>query len=85
MYKTVAVLAAIGVAIAGCTSNGDGSTTCQDFNGMSRDERGATVARMLKARNGLNASTSEVMTQVATASEFCAKDGNRNKTVGDAK
>ena len=85
MYRTVAVLAAIGVALAGCTGNGDGSTTCQDFNGMSRDERGATVARLLKARNGLNSSTSDVMARVAATLEFCAKDVNRDKTVGDLK
>lgn len=84
MYRTVAVLAALGVAIAGCTGNGDDSTSCQDFNGMSRDERGATVARMLKERNGRNASTSDVVTRVGTTLEFCAKDANRDKTVGDA-
>lgn len=85
MYRTVAVLAALGVAIAGCTSNGDGSTSCRDFNGMSRDERGATVARMLKERNGLNSSTSDVATQVARTLEFCAKDSNKDRTVRDAK
>jgi hypothetical protein len=85
MYRTVAVLAALGVAIAGCTANGDGSTSCQDFTGMSRDERGATVARMLKQRNGLNSSTSDVAAQVARTLEFCAKDANHGKTVGDVK
>ncbi len=85
MYRTAAVLAAIGVALAGCTANGDGSTTCRDFNAMSHDERGAAVARMLKARNGLNSSTSDVVTRVAATLEFCAKDGNQDKTVGDAK
>jgi hypothetical protein len=85
MYRTVAVLAAIGVAIAGCSGNGDGTTSCQDFSGMSRDERGATVARMLKERNGLNSSTSDVAAQVTRALEFCAKDANKDKTVGDAK
>ncbi len=85
MYRTVAALAAIGVALAGCAANGDGSTTCQDFNGMSRDERGAAVARLLKERNGLNSSTSDVMTRVASTVEFCAKDANRDKTVGDAQ
>ncbi len=85
MYRTAAVVAALGVAIAGCTGNGDASTTCRDFNGMSRDERGATVARMLKERNGLNSSTSDVATRVANTSAFCAKDANRDKTVGDLK
>jgi acid stress chaperone HdeA len=85
MYRTVAVLAALGVAIAGCSANGDASTSCQDFNGMSRDERGATVARMLKERNGLNSSTSDVAARVESTLEFCAKDVNKDKTVGDAK
>lgn len=85
MYKTVAVLAALGVVIAGCTGNGDGSTTCQDFNGMSQDARGATVARTLKERNGLNSSTSDVIKRVASTLEFCTKAANKDKTVGDAK
>ncbi|HYO04897.1 MAG TPA: hypothetical protein VET27_24695 [Mycobacterium sp.] len=84
MYRTVAVLAAIGVALAGCTANGDGSTTCRDFTGMSQDERGATVARMLKERNGLNSSTSDVQTKVRSTLAFCGLDGNQDKTVGDA-
>ncbi|GAB7068793.1 hypothetical protein H7J06_05795 [Mycobacterium hodleri] len=83
MYRTVAVLAAIGVALAGCAGIGDASTTCHDFTGMSRDTRSATVANVLKARNGRNASTSDVATRVAATLEFCGKDANRDKTVGD--
>ncbi|MCW2512018.1 MAG: hypothetical protein JWR11_1060 [Mycobacterium sp.] len=85
MYRTAAVLAAVGVAIAGCAGIGDESTTCKQFNGMSQDTRSATVANVLKARNGRNASTSDVMARVATTLEFCSKDANGDKTVGDVK
>jgi hypothetical protein len=85
MYRTVAVLLAIGVALAGCTANGDGSTVCRDFTGMSQDERGATVARMLKERNGLNSSTSDVQAAVQRTLAFCGTDGNSDKAINDAK
>jgi hypothetical protein len=85
MYRTAAVLAAIGVALAGCAGIGDESTTCHDFTGMTQDTRSATIANLLKARNGRNASTSDVMTRVAATLEFCGKDANRDKTVGDLR
>jgi acid stress chaperone HdeA len=84
MYRTVAVLAAIGVAIAGCTAIGDETTTCQKFIGMSQDARGATIAKVLKARNGLNSSTSDVGRGVARTLDFCASPGNQDKAVKDA-
>lgn len=84
MHRIAALLAAIGVALAGCAGIGDESTTCHDFNGMNPDTKSATVANLLKARNGRNASTSDVMTKVQTVSTFCAVDGNGDKTVGDA-
>lgn len=85
MYRTVAVLTALGVVVAGCGGNDGASTTCRDFNGMSRDGRGAAVARMLKEHNGLNSSTSEVQARVQTASAFCASNGNQDKTINDSK
>jgi acid stress chaperone HdeA len=85
MYRTAAVLAAIGVGLAGCAGIGDESTTCKDFSGMSQDTRSATIANVLKARNGRNASTSDVQTAVATTLAFCSTKGNENKDVGDAK
>jgi hypothetical protein len=84
MYRTVAVLAAIGVALAGCAGSGGESTTCGDFSGMSQDARGAAVARILKDRNGLNSSTSDVAAKVQSVLAFCAKAGNQGKTIGDA-
>jgi hypothetical protein len=84
MYRTAAVLAVIGIGLAGCAGIGDESTTCRDFNGMSQDTRSATIANVLKARNGRNASTSDVMAKVASVTEFCAAGGNQDKTVSDA-
>jgi acid stress chaperone HdeA len=85
MYRTAAVLAAIGVGLAGCAGIGDETTTCKDFSGMSQDTRSATVANVLKARNGRNASTSDVQAGVETTLKFCSTNGNEDKTVGDAK
>ncbi|MDX1890540.1 hypothetical protein [Mycolicibacterium sp. 050158] len=85
MYRTTAVLAAIGVALTGCAGIGDQSTSCRDFTGMSRDTRSATVANVLKARNGRNASTSDVQTMVDRTLAFCSAPGNQDKTVDDAK
>jgi acid stress chaperone HdeA len=83
MYRTVAVLAAIGVAVAACAGNDGESTTCRDFDGMSQDARGAAVARMLKERNGLNSSTSDVQGMVQRTLAFCATTGSQDKTIGD--
>ena len=85
MYRTVAVLAAIGVAVAGCGGNDGGSTTCSDFNGMTQDARGAAVARMLKERTGLNSSTSDVQGKVGSVSTFCQSKANADRTIGDAR
>jgi acid stress chaperone HdeA len=85
MYRTAAVLAAIGICLTACAGIGDESTSCTDFTGMSQDTRSATIANVLKARNGRNASTSDVQTAVATTLAFCSTDANRDKTVGDAK
>lgn len=85
MYRTAAVLTAIGVGLAACAGIGDESTTCKDFTGMSQDTRSATIANVLKARNGRNASTSDVQTGVASTLAFCSIDGNGGKTVGEAK
>lgn len=85
MYRTAAVLAAMGVALAGCAGIGDQTTTCKDFTGMSQATRSATVANVLKARNGRNASTSDVQTMVDRTLAFCSTPGNQDKTVDDAK
>lgn len=85
MYRTAAVLAAIGVGLAGCAGIGDDSTTCGDFNGMTQDTRSATVANVLKVRNGRNASTSDVQAAVVKTLEFCSSAANHDKPVGDVK
>jgi hypothetical protein len=83
MYRTAAVLAAMGVALAGCAGNNGSSTSCHDFTGMSQDAKAAATARMLKERSGLNASTSDVMAKVQTVTAFCTTSGNQDKTIND--
>lgn len=81
MYRTAAVILALGVAISGCAGIGDGSTTCKDFNGMTTDARGAAIAKMLKERNGLNSSTGDVEGRVASTLRACSSADNQDKTL----
>ena len=81
MYRTAAVLVALGVATAGCAGHDGGSTTCTDFNGMTNDARGAAIAKMLKERNGLNSSTGDIERRVASTLRSCASADNADKTV----
>jgi acid stress chaperone HdeA len=58
----VAAAASAVVVISGCAgaSNNGGDTTCKDFLTMRNDDRDAAVAKMLKEREGRNASTGDI-------------------------
>jgi acid stress chaperone HdeA len=58
----VATAASALVLITGCSgaSNNGGDTTCKDFLAMRDRDRDATVAKMLKEREGRNASTGDI-------------------------
>lgn len=81
MFRTAAVIVALGFALAGCAGNSGGSTTCRDFNGMTTDAQGAAIAKMLKERNGLNSSTGEVEGTVAATLRACAAADKLDDTV----
>ena len=61
---SVAVAAAVAamILVSGCSgaSNSGGDTTCTDFLSMRDRDRDATVAKMLKEREGRNASTGDI-------------------------
>ena len=84
MYRTAAVLAAVGIGLAGCAGIGDKSTTCEEFNGMSQDSRSATIANVLKARNGRNGSTSDVQSLTRRTVAFCGSNANQDKMIDEA-
>ena len=74
--KGIAVAAAVvmGVLVlVGCggASNSGGDTTCRDFIAMSHNDEDATVAKILKERNGRNASTGDVQRMRTTLVELC--------------
>ena len=73
------------VLTAGCSgaSNAGGRTTCDDFLAMSNDNKDATVARMLKERNGSNSSTSAVIDERLSVIARCESAGDRGVRIGD--
>jgi acid stress chaperone HdeA len=82
--KRVAVAVAAGamVLISGCSgaSNNGGDTNCKDFLAMRVSDRDATVAKMLKEREGRNASTGDIEDKRAILVGLCQpadKQGSR--------
>jgi acid stress chaperone HdeA len=71
--------------ISGCSGAGNdgGDTTCKEFVAKSTGDKDATVARMLKERNGRNASTSDVESTRATLIELCRAADKQDSTIGD--
>ncbi len=59
---SVAAAASALILISGCSgaSNSGGDTTCKDFLAMRDNDKDAAVARMLKEREGRNASTGDI-------------------------
>jgi acid stress chaperone HdeA len=62
LLVAVATAASAMVLITSCSgaSNNSGDTTCKDFLAMRNSDRDATVAKMLKEREGRNASTGDI-------------------------
>lgn len=88
MKFAVAVLgAAVGmlVLLTGCAgaSNTGGATTCGDFLAMRTEDMDATVARMLKERNGRNASSSDVIDTRVKVLAACEPADKADAKIGD--
>lgn len=81
--KYVAVILCAIALLTGCAgaSNSGGDTTCADFLAKRPDDMDATVARMLKERNGRNSSTMDVVNTRLKVLAACA--GKPDVTIGD--
>jgi acid stress chaperone HdeA len=82
-HSLVAVLAV--ALLAGCSgaSNSGGDTTCRDFLTMRQDDMDATVAKLLKARNGRNSSTTDVINTRIGIVAACSPADKGDVKIGD--
>jgi acid stress chaperone HdeA len=71
--------------VSGCAgaSNSGGDTTCKDFLAASNADQGATVAKMLKERNGRNGSTTDVEFKRAALVLICQPSDKQDAKIGD--
>lgn len=71
--------------VAGCSgaSNSGGDTSCADFLAMRTDNQDATVAKLLKERNGRNSSTGDVVDKRVSLVASCGSGDNGNTDIGD--
>jgi acid stress chaperone HdeA len=82
------VVAAVGLSglVGGCSGgvgNAGGATSCKDFLAMSNDDMEATTAKMLKERDGRNASTGDVKAERAIIFNFCSRPEKSGAKVSD--
>jgi acid stress chaperone HdeA len=79
-----AVLCAVAI-ISGCggAGNSGGDTTCKDFLAMSDNDKDATAAKMLKERNGRNASTSDVKGERVILVGLCKPTDKQGTKISD--
>ena len=84
--RLAALLGACACALAlvsGCTNNGSGDSSCGDFLGMTNEGKDAAVARMLKDRNGRNASTGDVEAKRVAIVGLCQAPGKQSAKISD--
>ena len=85
MKRLVCAALSVLVLVAGCggASNSGADTTCKDFLAMRDDDKDATVARMLKERNGSNSSTGDVVVKRLAIVGFCQPADKQGSKIGD--
>jgi acid stress chaperone HdeA len=83
--KSLAVAVTVIALLAGCSgaSNAGGDTTCRDFLTMRQDDMDATVAKLLKARNGRNSSTTDVINTRIGIVAACQRADKGDVKIGD--
>jgi acid stress chaperone HdeA len=86
--SVLAVVAAVGLIgiVGGCSGgvgNSGGDTSCKDFLAMSNDDMEATTAKMLKERDGRNASTGDVRNERAIVYNFCSRPDKAGAKLSD--
>ena len=85
MKHLAVAIGSVVVLLTGCSgaSNSGGDTTCRDFVAMRTDNMDATVARMLKERNGRNSSTTDVVNTRLTLVEACGPADKGDVPIGE--
>jgi len=70
--------------VAGCSgaSNSGGKTTCEEFLAMRTENQDATVAKLLKERNGRNSATGEILAKRESIIESCGADDRADAEIG---
>jgi acid stress chaperone HdeA len=83
--KRLALGLAVVVVVAGCSgaSNSGGDTSCADFLAMRTDNQDATIAKLLKERNGRNSSTGDVLTKREAVVELCEPENRQDARIGE--
>jgi acid stress chaperone HdeA len=81
----VAAAASALVLISGCSgaSNNGGNTTCKDFLAMRDNDKDAAVARMLKEREGRNASTGDIEAKRMILVGFCQPTDKQDSKISE--
>lgn len=84
MKRTAAAAACLVALVAGCSgaSNSGGDTSCADFLAMRTENQDATVAKLLKERNGRNSSTGDVVDKRASLVASCSADDRADAAIG---
>ena len=86
LSAAMAVVASVVALVSGCSggaSNSGGDTICKDFLVMRDDDKDATTAKMLKERDGRNASTGDVKAERAILVGFCQRPEKQNAKISD--
>lgn len=83
--KYVVAAVCLVALLAGCSgaSNSGADTTCRDFLAMRQENQDATVARMLKERNGRNSSTTDVINTRIKTLAACKPADKADTAIGD--
>lgn len=73
------------VSLAACSgaSNAGGDTACRDFVAMRSENMDATVARMLKERDGRNSSTTDVVSARTKVLAACQPADKADVKIGE--
>jgi len=82
----MAAAASVVALVSGCSggaNNDGGDTICKDFLVMSDNDKDATTAKMLKERDGRNASTGDVKAERVILIGFCQRPEKQNAKISD--
>lgn len=84
MKRTAAAAACLVALVAGCSgaSNSGGDTSCADFLAMRTENQDATVAKLLKERNGRNSATGDIVAKRESIVAACGAGDRADADIG---